>query len=209
MSIAVLDKAFTVVEVLARTGRALSLAELAEESRLPKPTLCRILRSLRDLGYVQQLDRGGEYRLSDRLSSLREYARDEAVRDKALPLMNTLHEQFDETVNLGILEGLYIRYAHVLETSQALRWIVKPGARNVFHTTALGRAIVAHLPGEQQARLVARRCPPAAGRGRAPSSCGNSRRRASAAMRSKRGRRSRASLVRRCRWRPGASRWRR
>lgn len=166
MSIAVLDKTFSVLEVLARTGRQLTLAELAEESRLPKPTVYRILRSLRDLGYVNQTDRGGAYELSARLASLREYGRDEAVRDKALPLMQQLHEAFDETVNLGLLEGIYIRYAHVIETTQALRWIVKPGARDMFHTTALGRAIVAHLPGEQQARLVAKVCATVPGRAR-------------------------------------------
>lgn len=158
MSIAVLDKAFSILEVLARTGRELTLAELAEESRLPKPTIHRILRSLRDLGYVEQTDARGTYRLSDRLVSLRQYGRDAAVREKAMPLMQRLHEAFDETVNLGLLEGVYIRYAHVLETSQPLRWIVKPGARDAFHTTALGRAVVAHLPGEQQSRLIAKAC---------------------------------------------------
>lgn len=167
MSIAVIDKTFTIVEVLARTGRSLSLAELAEECRMPKPTVYRILRSLRDLGYVEQLDRGGEYRLSDRLASLREFGRDEAVRDKALPLMRELHGQFDETVNLGLLEGIYIRYAHVIETTQALRWIVKPGARDLFHTTALGRAIVANLPTEQQSRLLTKACATLPARGRA------------------------------------------
>lgn len=158
MSIAVLDKAFSILEVLARTGRELTLAELAEESRLPKPTLHRILRSLRDLGYVDQADARGTYCLSDRLVSLRQYGRDAAVREKALPLMQRLHAAFDETVNLGLLEGMYVRYAHVIETTQPLRWIVKPGARDAFHTTALGRAIVAHLPGEQQSRLIAKAC---------------------------------------------------
>lgn len=167
MSIAVLDKAFTILEVMARTGRALSLAELAEECRMPKPTVYRILRSLRDLGYVDQEDKGGAYALSGRLSSLHEYGRDEAVRDEALPLMQQLHASFDETVNLGLLEGVYIRYAHVLETTQALRWIVKPGARDYFHTTALGRAIVASLPVEQQSRLIAKVCAPLPARGRA------------------------------------------
>lgn len=167
MSIAVLDKTFAILEVLARTGRALSLAELAEECRMPKPTVYRILRSLRDLGYVEQPDRGGAYRLSDRLASLREFGRDEALRDKALPLMRELHERFDETVNLGLLEGIYIRYAHVIETTQALRWIVKPGARDLFHTTALGRAIVSSLPAEQQARLLAKVCAALPARGRA------------------------------------------
>ncbi|MEO6003955.1 MAG: IclR family transcriptional regulator [Opitutus sp.] len=167
MSIAVIDKTFSILEVLARTGRELTLAELAEESRLPKPTVYRILRSLRDLGYVEQTDRGGVYALSDRLNSLVEYGRDEAVRRKALPLMTELHAKFDETVNLGLLEGIYIRYAHVVETTQALRWIVKPGARDMFHTTALGRAIVAHLPGEQQGRLVGKACATLPSRGRA------------------------------------------
>lgn len=158
MSIAVLDKAFSILEVLARSGRRLMLAELAEEGRMPKPTMHRILRSLRDLGYVNQEGRGGAYELSERLRSLREYGRDEHLREKALPLMQRLHEAFNETVNLGLLEGIYVRYAHVIETTQALRWIVKPGARDMFHTTALGRAIVAHLPDEQQSRLVTKAC---------------------------------------------------
>lgn len=134
----------------------MTLAELAEESRLPKPTVHRILKSLRDLGYVGQGDRGGVYELSERLASLRVQGRHEALRQRALPWMQRLHATFDETVNLGVLEGVYVRYVHVLETTQALRWIVKPGARDLFHTTALGRAIVAALPAEQQARLVAK-----------------------------------------------------
>ena len=158
MSIAVLDRAFSVLEVLARTRRGLTLAELAEEARLPKPTVHRILKSLRDLGYVAQNDRGGAYELSERLASLHEYGRDDVVREKALPFMERLPSAFDETVNLGLLEGIYVRYAHVIETAQPLRWIVKPGARDSFQTTALGRAIVAQLPAEQQARLVTKAC---------------------------------------------------
>lgn len=156
MAIAVLDKAFSILEVLARTGRPLSLAELSEETRQPKPSTFRILRSLRDLGYVDQAEERGTYSLSERLNSLREYGRDEVLRAKALPLMQQLHEKFDETINLGVLEGLYIRYAHVVETTQALRSIVKPGARDAFHTTALGRAVAAHLPETQRERLVAK-----------------------------------------------------
>jgi DNA-binding IclR family transcriptional regulator len=166
MSIAVIDKTFSILEVLARTGRALTLAGLAAESRLPKPTVYRILKSLRDLGYVVQAARGGAYELSARLATLREYGRDEAVRRRVLPLMARLHAAFDETVNLGFLEGIYVRYGHVIETTQPLRWIVKPGARDLFHTTALGRAIVAHLPEAQQARLVAKACATLPARGR-------------------------------------------
>jgi DNA-binding IclR family transcriptional regulator len=165
MSIAVLDKTFSLLEVLARMGRAATLADLARESRLPKPTAYRILRSLRDLGYIVQSDRGGAYSLSERLQSLGEQGRDESLREKAALLMRRLHAEFDETVNLGVLEGIYVRYAWVLETTHALRWIVKPGARDPFHTTALGRAIVAGMPAEAQARLVVCAATPARGRG--------------------------------------------
>jgi DNA-binding IclR family transcriptional regulator len=166
MSIAVLDRAFCILEVLARSRRALTLADLAAEGRLPKPTVHRILKSLRDLGYVEQEDRGGAYELTSRLASLREYGRDEAIREKARPLMARLHAAFDETVNLGLLEGIFVRYVDVIETTQPLRWIVKPGARDSFRTTALGRAIVAHLPAEQQARLVTKACGALPARGR-------------------------------------------
>lgn len=158
MSIAVIEKTFSVLEVLARSGHGLTLAELAGECRLPKPTAFRVLKSLRDLGYVGQAARGGAYELSARLVSLRESGRDESVRQKVRPMMERLHATFNETVNLGFLENTYIRYGHVIETTQPLRWIVRPGARNLFHTTALGRAIVAHLPPEQQGRLVTRAC---------------------------------------------------
>lgn len=166
MSIAVLDRAFSILEVLARSGRALSLAELAEESRLPKPTVHRILRSLRDLGYLEASGARGSFVLSERLSSLREHGRDATLRTKVQPWMQALRQEFDETVNLGVLEGIYVRYAHVEETDQALRWIVKPGARDLFHTTALGRAIVACLPEERQKRLVTKACATMPVRGR-------------------------------------------
>lgn len=156
VSIAVLDKAFSVLEVLARAGRSLTLAELGVESRLPKPTVYRILLSLRNLGYVEQSDRRGAYRLSPRLESLQTHGRDQALRAKAAPWMERLRREFNETVNLGILEGVFVRYVAVAETTQALRWIVKPGARDPFATTALGRAVVAWLPEGQQARLVAK-----------------------------------------------------
>lgn len=156
MSIAVIDKAFSVIEVLARAGGALTLAQLREESRLPKPTVYRILLSLRNLGYVEQTDRRGAYRLSPRLGSLQAHGRDEALRSKVLPMMERLRREFDETVNLGVLEGVFVRYAAVVETTHALRWIVKPGARDHFHTTALGRAMVAALDPAEQVRLISK-----------------------------------------------------
>ncbi|MGH8019402.1 MAG: IclR family transcriptional regulator [Opitutaceae bacterium] len=154
MSIIVIERAFAVVEVMSRLGRPVSLAEIASESRLPKPTVYRILQSLRTLGYVKQTGERGSYMLTERLISLGRNDRYVEARRKALPLMQRLRKRFNETVNLAFLEGLFVNYVHVLETDQPLRWIVKPGARDPFHTTALGRAIVSHLDPKRQEQLI-------------------------------------------------------
>ena len=155
----VVERTFSVIEVMARLAAPVSLAVLTEESRLPKPTVYRILQSLRTLGYVEPSGAQGSYLLTERLVSLSQNDRYRGAREKALPLMRRLHRAFDETVNLGLLEGVFVNYLHVLETTQPLRWIVKPGARDPFHTTALGRAIVSQFPAERQKTILRKALP--------------------------------------------------
>jgi DNA-binding IclR family transcriptional regulator len=155
----VIERTFSVIEVMARLAAPVSLAVLTEESRLPKPTVYRILQTLRTLGYVEPSGPQGSYLLSERLASLSQNDRYRGAREKALPLMRRLHRAFNETVNLGLLEGIFVNYLHVLETTQPLRWIVKPGARDPFHTTALGRAIVSQFPEARQKTILRKAVP--------------------------------------------------
>jgi DNA-binding IclR family transcriptional regulator len=101
MSIAVLDKAFSLVEVLSRTARPIILVDLAEESWFPDPAAYRVLRSLRNHRHMLQIDWREAHRLSARPASLSAHVYDQVVRNKALPLMRPLHEAFDETVRKG------------------------------------------------------------------------------------------------------------
>jgi DNA-binding IclR family transcriptional regulator len=155
----VIERTFSVIEVMARLAAPASLAALTEESRLPKPTVYRILQSLRTLGYVEPAGPQGSYLLTERLVSLSQNDRYLGAREKALPLMRRLHRSCNETINLGLLEGIFVNYLHVLETTQPLRWIVKPGARDPFHTTALGRAIVSQFPLSRQQVLLRKALP--------------------------------------------------
>lgn len=153
MAIAVVERTFQVLEALARLGKPVPLVRLAAEAALPKPTAYRILQSLASLGYVAQ-EESGHYFATDRLAGLA--ARDPylSLKEQARPLMERLHGRFDETVNLGILEGTKVIYALVMETAQPLRWVVRPGRSDPFHCTALGRAIAAFLATEQRERLL-------------------------------------------------------
>jgi DNA-binding IclR family transcriptional regulator len=154
MSVEVVEKTFRVLESLAGVGGSLSLAELTQRVRLPKPTVYRLLRSLLELGYVAQDPGTGRYLSTPRLAHLGRAGERDEIKRLALPAMRRLHERFDETVNLGVLDRDHVAYVHFIETSQPLRLLVRPEARDPFHCTALGRAIVAQLPEAERERLV-------------------------------------------------------
>ena len=150
------EKAFLVLESLADFESPVSLKLLSHETKLTKPTLYRILQSLTDLGYVAQERSHGNYVLTPKLAEVGSSRRHANLREIALPRMERLYTQFGETVNLGFLSGINILYLHVIETEKSLRWIVQPGAQDPFYCTALGRAIVSHLPRETQEDLISR-----------------------------------------------------
>jgi DNA-binding IclR family transcriptional regulator len=154
MSTSLVEKTFLILEAMAELGEPVPLRELSARTDLPKSTLHRILQTLTALGYADQDSRNGDYYLTRQIAQLGRGNRYLAVQEAALPIMQRLHQRFDETVNLGVLEGSNVYYLHALETSQPLRWIVSPGSKDHFHCTALGKAIVAFLPEEYRDKLI-------------------------------------------------------
>lgn len=154
-SIGVLVKAFRVLEWMAGAGEPLPLKSIATGSGLPKGTLFRILQTLIGLGYVNQMAETGHYFITSQISHLGRNVQHEDIKMLAMPLMRRLHARFNETVNLGVLEGGFIYYIAVLEAQRPLSWRVPTGSRDNYFSTALGRAIAAQLPDRQQATLIA------------------------------------------------------
>jgi IclR family acetate operon transcriptional repressor len=52
-----------------------------------------------------------------------------------------------ETVNLGVLGGEGVTYLDIVESPRSVRWEARAGGRDGIHSTALGKAIAAQLPG--------------------------------------------------------------
>lgn len=154
--IGVVIKCFTVMEAMADLGKPAPLRDIAEISGLPKGTLFRLLQTLNQMGYVNQIAGSGFYHLTARVSYLGRNARQEDIKMKVLPQMQRLHRRFNETVNLGVLDGIFIYYIAAIEAQRALSWYVPAGTRDWFHSTALGRAIVAFLPEDQRTALITR-----------------------------------------------------
>jgi len=155
MIVRVLRKAVAVLEALSAAGRPVGLAELCRRIKYPKPTIYRILRSFEELGYLARDRATGFYAPTSRLAQLGRHGQALDLRRRALPAMEALHQEFNETVNLGVLEGDQISYAACLETTRPLRLMVRPGTKDPFYCTALGRAIAAFLPDREREELVA------------------------------------------------------
>ena len=149
-----LTKALGLLEATAGHPDGRSLADLAAEVGMPKPTAHRILKSLTTLGYLER-PASGVYRQSPQVKRL---VSDAAVRrliDAAARPLRDLHAQTKETVNLGRLRHDRVLYLDVLECTLPLRRVATRTS-DPFHTTALGRAIASRLPADRRNRLLAK-----------------------------------------------------
>ncbi|MEX5296017.1 IclR family transcriptional regulator [Kocuria sp. CPCC 205268] len=148
------DRAITVLEVLARTGGS-TVTEVAAELGVHKSTASRLLGALEARGLVHHPSDGSKYQLGfgilrlanaipGRLNVVAE-ARDE-IRELA--------RTHSETVNLAVL-----REGHAVNVDQEMGpsaltmhdWI---GSLTPLHATASGKVLLAGLPSEDRARLL-------------------------------------------------------
>jgi DNA-binding IclR family transcriptional regulator len=149
-----LTKALGLLEATAGYPAGRSLAELAAEVGMPKPTAHRILKTLTLLGYLER-PASGIYRQSPQVQRLVSDATVRALIDAAARPLRDLHTATRETVNLGILRNDRVIYLDVLESTLPLRRVASRTS-DAFHTTSLGRAIAALLPADRRGRLIAR-----------------------------------------------------
>ncbi len=154
----VVDSLMRSLDVLCRVvekGYAVSLAEVVTQVRMPKSTVFRYLRSLVAAGYVSHDRASDRYQAGPRFLLLARRAEFfDRLRRAARPEMDALFARFGETTNLGILEGGRIVYLDIMEKRHTPGMKARIGSRDSLHSTALGKAILAHLPPDEQAMLL-------------------------------------------------------
>jgi IclR family KDG regulon transcriptional repressor len=155
-------KALQVLIALGAEQRPLTLTEICHRVRLPKTTVYRYLQTLAQCGFVTHDRSADMYHLGARLFELGQLAGKQLrIRDVALPVMATLRDRFNETVNLGILDGHDVVYVEMVESHHSLRMQAQLGSRDPAYSTALGKAMLAflddptrHLPARLTPRTV-------------------------------------------------------
>lgn len=154
--IAVLGKALSLLDLL-ENQQPQSLAELSTRSGINKATAYRILTNLQSRGYVERDDSTGPYRLGFRLMQLgMRVTGGLELRTAAGPILKRLQSEFGETVNLAVPGERGTIYIDILESARGLRMAAAVGAQDHFHSTALGKAMLAFWPASRLDGLIKR-----------------------------------------------------
>jgi DNA-binding IclR family transcriptional regulator len=143
-----LEKALFIIETMA-TKSDWSLKALSATCSIPKGTLQRILRTLEELGYVRQLERGGAYALTLKFHTLgRQIASQNNLVSLLQPILSSLRDKVNETVNLSILSGVEMVVIHKITSKHALQMDSIVGTSFPAYISASGKAFLAFLPEE-------------------------------------------------------------
>jgi len=155
--IQVIERMMKLLDVLSGHPDPVSLKQLALESALHPSTAHRILAAMAAAGFVERSD-PGTYRLGIRLLELGNVVKSRiSIGQAAMPLMQDLHRQIGESVNLGVRQGDEIVYVERTSSGRAsVRVVHLVGARAPLHVTAVGKLYLAEAP-PQEVRDYARR----------------------------------------------------
>lgn len=151
-----IERALSVLIIVGRrSSTGISLAELASEARMPKSTVFRYLRTFLDGDFVAHDPAVDTYRLGRAVWRLAYQSGEQRVIQQVIvPEMSKLMALFDETINFGVVNGPDVEYLEILECSRSLRMQAALGGRDPLHSTALGKALLAAMPGNTWRRVV-------------------------------------------------------
>ena len=143
-TVQVIERMFTLIEILATREEAISLKEISEQSGLHPSTAHRILNDLATGRFVER-PAAGSYRLGMRLLELGNLVKARLnVRDAALVPMRELHKLTQQPVNLSMRQGDEILYVERTYSERSGMQVVRAiGGRAPLHLTSVGKLFLA------------------------------------------------------------------
>src|SRR5450631_1712600 len=144
-TIQVLERTFSLLNVLATYPDPVSLKQISEQTGLHPSTAHRILNDLTIGRYVDRPE-AGSYRLGMRLLELGNLVKARLdVRDAAIGPMRELHKLTHQPVNLSVRQGDEIVYIERTYSERSGMQVVRAvGGRAPLHLTSVGKLFLAN-----------------------------------------------------------------
>ena len=135
------------------------VTEISEQLDLNKSNVHNILTTFKAMGYLDQDDESGRYKLGLSVYSLcYSLGQNLSIGSVAAPYLQELADMAGERVYLAIpheQEIIYVTSAYPKTSSDLMRPIM--GEHAQMHCTGLGKAMLAYLPEEKQRAYAARK----------------------------------------------------
>lgn len=150
-----IGRVFALMESLSRRPHG-TVAALASETALPRPTVVRLLQTLVELGYATRVSRAIGYRLTDKVLGLAQGIRfvDHLV-DVAAPHMSQFTRTYGWPLYLGTISNraITIRHSTAAESPMSFERAALQ-RRSPILSSALGRAWLAFCSAEERRAVL-------------------------------------------------------
>lgn len=143
-SVQSIERAAAVLRLLAAAPEGLGVADLGNALGLAKATVHGILRTLQQVGFVEQDHTGAHYHLSDALGRLADcYLDSNELRSRAINWADSLAARSGEVVRVGRLVGRKVVVVHHVFRPDDSDQNLDVGTTLPPHACALGKATLA------------------------------------------------------------------
>ena len=151
-AIQVIARAADILRLVARED-GLTLTDIAKRVELPRSTIQRIIKALRDEDFVASGPNNIGITLGDGLRRLAGPMNPD-VAETLKPLLEDLAAQVDDTVDLSMLIDQQAVFIEHIAGAHRLAALSAVGERFPLHSTANGKALLASLPPAKVNRLL-------------------------------------------------------
>lgn len=152
-------KVFAVLKAFTPEQSELTLAEIAARAGLDRGTAFRLINTLLGLGYLRAVPDSRRFRLTLQCLELGFAALSaRGLPDHAAPLLRELVPEAGDAASLGMVEGGDVVYLARVQAGLERHGVQRPpGTRVGAYATALGHAVLAFLPHDEQVAQLGRR----------------------------------------------------
>jgi DNA-binding IclR family transcriptional regulator len=139
------DRAFSIFELFIRERRPLGITDVAEDLKLHKSVVHRLLATAEAHQLLEQNPETGKYQVGPKCFELGSVYANNILITEGKRFLPELAEKLGEKAHLGILHEGTVLYLLNQESPKSTRINAPVGVRNPVSATALGKALMAWL----------------------------------------------------------------
>lgn len=151
-----LQRGLRVMEALAEAGRPLGLSEIAAVLGLTRSAVFRLVYTLRNMGFLEEIEGARGFRLGARVLNLGfAYLTGQDVIEIARPELEVLRDRTGVTAHLSIRDGGEVLYLSCVQTRTGFLSNMNVGSRVPAYASPMGWLLLADVSPRDVAQIFA------------------------------------------------------